>query len=303
MALSSDDVAEIIRRYDRGNGDEVGPLATAYGVSDAAIKYHLKKAGVLAKNGEPKQETETDLGIGEDDAAEAANAQIAAVISDPKFAAIIDAAVTARVAQMSAPQGTVAAPDMAQLMATFTKTIQHVLHVNAVQQPGYIPPLPAEEVDRRAQGFIEMMALLKDYKAKGMPPQYYVGPSLFYAGLQLYAEGDPVATYLPPVEDFTPINEEGAKVHEAMMRYIGGPSQDIAERVSEAQLAAKRALPIAEDAAKATASSGPVEYLTNVPRREPVPETRRQAATGPTEPLMPRMHGARVPSRQPAVVE
>lgn len=172
----------------------------------------------------------------------AAEANLAAVMADPTIQAamakMIDAAVAARMTQAAAPQS-----EMTQLVAMMGK----MLEVNASQMPGYFKPLPQDVVESRLQGRVDMFTLLKSYKDAGTPPAYFVGPNGFYGGSVEYKDGEPIRMYLPPTEDMVPCFDDkgdpqagfeagsrAVKVLEAQRRWLGTPTRDIADQLSDA---------------------------------------------------------------------
>lgn len=212
--------------------------------------------------------SDAELGIGEEDAAD----PLAALLADPtsagKLAALIDAAVEARIARMapSAPMG-----EGTEAFKAFLASIEKMLEMNAIQQPGYQKPMPPAELERRAAGYVEMTALLRGFREARTPPHYYVGENLFYTDCELIPAGEPVATYLPPVEDFEPINDEARQVMAAFRQWIGGATPGIGDQLAAA-MAERRAGPrlVGEglaDAVKDPAKSGAVR-LDNVKRKE-----------------------------------
>lgn len=196
--------------------------------------------------------SDTDLGIGEElTAEEQASAQagaLAALLASPAAQQLIDAAVASRLAQMGAPSGE-AAPASSEAFRAFTDTLKHLINAQALQQPGYIKPLPADELDRRLAGKIEMEALLLDYKDKGTPPEWSVGEGGFFECTNAleFREGDLIRTYLPPAEDFTPRNVQADRVQEASMRWLGGPTRSIGEQVEAAMRDANRPAFVSSD--------------------------------------------------------
>jgi hypothetical protein len=237
MALSEKDTADIIALHAGGGGESVPALARAYGVSVTTIRNHLKKSLPVDPSNTASDE---DLGIGEEDAGSAGDA-LAALMANPALAALIDQAVSARLAQMAAPQP--AAPITGEAFGNLAEALKRMIENQQMQQAGYIKPLPLEEVERRASGKVEMDALLRKYEADGTPPLYAVGELGFFEctnAIEL-TEGQQLRTYLYPCEDFEPRNEEARKVHAAMMQWIGGPSPEIGERVKQAHLDAKQA--------------------------------------------------------------
>ncbi len=89
--------------------------------------------------------TDAEPGIGQENAPATNPANpVAALLASPQFAALIEAAVDARLAQMGKPSS---GTEMAQL----TKALERMVNNNVSQQPGYIKPLPGEEIERRAE--------------------------------------------------------------------------------------------------------------------------------------------------------
>jgi len=226
MALSEKDIAELAHRYDRGSGDSVAALAEAYAISEQTVRYHLKRRGVYGADG-PKPETDAELGIGEEDAPQV---DLAALMDNPALQKLIDAAVAARLVQMGAAQGPTA--DFKAL----ADSLAHMVEVSQMQQPGYIKPLPAHEVDKRAAAYVEMCALLKGYEAEGTAPLYTLGEDFFECrNAYTFKAGSQIRTYLPPAESFVPENETAKAVHAAMMAWIGGKTPDIGDQVEAAE--------------------------------------------------------------------
>lgn len=215
MALSEDQVLDIVKRYDRGEGDTIASLATAFEVSDATVRYHLKKRGALGADG-PKADTDEDLGIGQEDA------DYSKLLSDPKFLAVL--AEKLGVAQAAAPA---VAPSELREVAD---VMRRMIEVQAIQQPGYTKPISADEMDRREEGRQKMFALLDRFKDKKTPPHYILGEN-WPANDILYEAGQEVRTYLPPAEHFQPQNHEAHQIMGAMYQWLGGPTPDIGETV------------------------------------------------------------------------
>jgi hypothetical protein len=257
MALSKKHIGEIVTRYDGGKGEGTTALGHAYDVAPSTVRYHLKQAGVFnpAADGEPLTQSDKDLGIGEETGGEA-TAQMAALLANPMMQKLIDAAVTARMAQMGAPAAPASDPNA---FAAFTQTLTHLIEVQSMQQAGYIKPLSAEEVDRRAAGFVEMKALLKDFEAKGTAPEWIIGESGFFESTNAieFMPGQTIRTYLPPVEDFIPNNEPARQVQAAMLEWIGGHTPGIGEQVEAAMRAANQTAPLV---------TGTLSPLDNRPR-------------------------------------
>lgn len=202
--------------------------------------------------------TDAELGIGEEDDVSDAD-QLSELLANPLLAKLIDAAVAQRLGQMQAPAGV--SLD-ASAFADLAATLKHMVQVNAVQQPGYIKPLPVEEVDRRAAAHVEMWALIKRYEEMALAPAYVVGEGGFFecSNALEFREGDKIRTFLPPAEDFIPDNEPAAKIHAAFMRSIGGSTPEIGEQVRQAQINAKLP-PLVTGVAETAAKRGPVELV------------------------------------------
>lgn len=236
--LTEDDVMDIVKRYDSGDGDSVPALAEAFSISDQTIRYHLKKRGVY-KSDTMKAETDKDLGIGEE---VDPNATLRALLANPEAQILLDKAIEARVKQLVAPTATTQSEDF----KAFTETLKHLIQTSAMQQPGYIKPIPADELDRRADGHVQMRALLKKYEQEANPPQYIVGEAGFFecTNAQEFGPGQKIRTYLPPAESFIPDNDAARQVHAAMMIWIGGETPGIGEQVEAAMLAQKNLPPL-----------------------------------------------------------
>lgn len=223
-------------------------LAANYDASEAAVRYQLKKHGLVGEKAEDdKQPTDAELGIGEDDGADAESGETDAFVKmmdDPRFKAAIDTVVAARMVELSkGAAAQVSGGDTSVLVVSalreLSTSFERSLQIQAEQQPGYIKPLPREEVERRAAGYVEMTALLKDFERRGTPPAYiiqgdthgdvFVGPSP--NGPTMYQPGMEIECYLPPAERFEPINDEARKVYAAMLQWIGGRTPDIGDMI------------------------------------------------------------------------
>jgi hypothetical protein len=244
MSLSKKQINEIVSRYDGGKGESVMALAEAFGADVPAVRLHLKQAGVYNPNADeaPLPQTEDDLGIGEE---ADPNAALAALLQNPALQQLIDKAVADRVAKLSV-QPASSADTTTDQMKAFTASLAHLIEVNAMQQPGYIKPLPAEEIDRRAAGLVEMRSLLRAYEQDRNPPEWLIGASGFFECTNAieFQPGQTIRTYLPPVEDFMPKNEPARRVHAAMLHWIGGPTQGIGEQVEAAMREAHNSAPL-----------------------------------------------------------
>ena len=223
--------------------------------------------------------TDEELGIGVEDEAEAAPDPLAALLADPRMAALLDAAVAARIAQMGAV--TPAAGLDASAFADLASTLKHMVEINAIQQPGYMKPLPAEEVDRRTAGKVEMFALLKHYREIGLAPAWIVGEEGFFEcnNAEEFKPGAKIRMFMPPPEDFIPDNEAAAKVMAAQMQWLGGPTPDIGETVEAAERAAiAKQGPIVTGSMQPMRARGAVELVEDAPLKAP-PSRKRVMGT------------------------
>lgn len=243
MALSKKQVDDIVARFDHGNGEDIPALAAEFKVAPTSIRYHLKRAGALDAPSDPERPSDMELGIGEDDAPRMND--LAALLADPSMQKLIDAAVASRLAQMGAPVA-VAPDSQTDQMRAFTASLAHLIEVQSMQQAGYIKPLAAEEIDRRASAYVEMKALLADLEVKGNAPEYIVGESGFFECTNAieFQSGQTIRTYLYPVEDFVPRNRAAEQVHELMIVWIGGHTPGIGEQVEAAMRAANQSAPL-----------------------------------------------------------
>lgn len=228
--------------------------------------------------------SDEDLGIGQPDA-ETVRADLAALLANPELQGLIDQAVSARLAQMGAvPAG--GGQITGEAFDRLAVSLQRMIENQQMQQPGYIKPMPLEEAERRAAGYVEMTALLRQYQQDGIAPLWRVGENGFFECTNAieFAEGDEIRTYLPPCEDFMPLNERAEKVHAAMMTWIGGPSPEIGERVKQAQIEAKQAPLISSEPAPVIdpRRTGSVE-LVNRSVEKPASKKRRDMGTIVTE--------------------
>jgi hypothetical protein len=248
---------------------------------------YVKKADRVAKD--PNEMDDVDLGIGaEAEPAEQDSGDIAALLANPALSKLIDAAVTARLARMGAPA---AAPAGGEAFDKLAETLGRMFELNAMQQPGYIKPLPAAEVERRLSGKVEMDALLARYEELGTPPLWTIGEGGFFECANAW-EGRPgarIRTYIPPPEDFKPENDEARAVHAAMMQWLGDKTPSIGEQVKQAMIDAKRpplitgAPPVAQ-----------VSTLVEVVKEAPVDPARVRRSMGT---LTPERHNVSLADR------
>lgn len=274
MSLSKKQVSEIVSRYDSGKGESVTALSEAFDTSPAAVRLHLKDAGVFNPNADdaPLVQTDDDLGIGQEGDPTAA---LAALLQNPILQQLIDKAVADRVAKLSVqPTST---NSQSEDFKAFTASLAHLIEVNAMQQPGYIKPLPAEEIDRRAAGLVEMRALLKAYEADRNPPEWIVGSNGFFECTNAidFQPGSTIRTYLPPVEDFIPRNEAARRVYDAMLQWIGGHTPGIGEQVEAAMREANGSPPLVTSALDPSFNRPKPVELVNTPVQ---PQARKRVA-------------------------
>lgn len=227
--------------------------------------------------------TDEELGIGVEDDVEAAEAAdpIAALLADPRMAAVIEAAVAQRVAQMGLSAGAI--PSQPSELAILAKAMERMFELNAVQQPGYQKPLPIEEVERRMAGKVEMEALLVHYRDIGLAPKYTVGEGGFFecVNAQEFVPGSEVRMYLPPPEDFIAENEPALAVMAAQRKWLGVATPHIGDQVEAAMKAAKQA-PLIDNAPIGVAKAGLVEITKEAPVQQN--KTRRTMGTVVKEP-------------------
>jgi hypothetical protein len=301
MSLKAIQIINIGRQFQAGKS--VDDLAAAYGVGSEVIRFHLKQKGLLTDNiaaeaapveqpagpeftHDDEHPSDADLGVGEEVRAPAMD--LNALMANPEFAKLVDQAVAARLAQV-APAA--ASDSRSEEMKGFVASLAHLIEVQAMQQPGYIKPISAEELDRRAGGLVKMKALLKDFEAKGCAPLYLVGEGGFFecTNAQEFQPGDQIKTYLPPSENFIPRNREAEEVYGAMLVWIGGHTPGIGEQVEAAMQAAHGQVPLVTGALNPGQPKSKVE-LVHAPRVPVGP--RRQAGT-----IVPERHDVSLAER------
>lgn len=189
--------------------------------------------------------TDNDLGIAEPDPeAEAALAAheaakrhadaMATILTSPAFAAAVDAAVEARLKAMGATLGSVPAGgnDLTALIDKLAQAIDRSSNSAASQQPGYVKPLSADEIERRAEAFVEMQAILKEGREKfrqgesGLTcrPTYLLKDYL-HAADRLWFAGDTIFWDDIPNTEMEPQNDIAKRVYAAFERWLGGGQQ------------------------------------------------------------------------------
>jgi hypothetical protein len=160
-----------------------------------------------------------------------------------------------------------------------------MIEVSQAQQPGYIKPLPAHEVDRRSNAYVEMKALLKRYEQEGNAPLYTLGEGGMFECTNAveYRPFSKIRTFLPPPEDAIPENEAAKRVHEQMIIWIGGHTPDIGDQIEKAMREAHQA-PLVSSSIAPTAPRGPITLVEDAPTPDKASmRPRRQAGTLVTE--------------------
>ncbi len=263
-------VAAVLEQFRkmRAGGAAVGAaikaIAGDFDATESAIRYHLKAANLIGESaGQPAPavaegpDSDAALGIGQDDDAPAADDPLAALMANPQFAALLDKAVSARLAQMGSPAVPVAGGGD---FGAFLQKMERMIEAQTIQQPGYIKPLTPDQLMDRAQGEVEMRALIEKFRAKETPPLYLLGLQ-FYAGDQLYEAGQEIRTFLPPAESFQPMNDPAVQVYTAFLRSIGGATPGIGDQLAAAMVAAKAQPLVTGMPGAAPAARGPVEVV------------------------------------------
>lgn len=273
MALSEKTVDLIVAAYDGGKGQIIAELGRTHKADPNVIRYHLKKRGVYVS---PDRSSIMD---GPFEAASeetsAAGLDLTALMQSPEMQKAVANAVAERLMELGALQPAASVDTNGQSFSAFTETLKHLIEVQAMQQPGYQKPLSADEIDRRAAGRVEMLALLADCERTGDVPSWLVGESGFFecANAQEFEPGTPIRTYLPPVEDFVPQNDAAQKVHAAMMQWIGGPTPEIGEQVRMAHINSKLP-PLVSGALQPARGAGLVEIIADA---KPAPTRQRRS--------------------------
>lgn len=282
-ALTEPQVDEIVEKYNCGFGATIPALAREYDVAPASVRYRLNQRGVL-NTGAPMTQPMTPP--------ETPKAELD--LSDPAIQAALDQAIAARISEMMAQMVPPAPAEAAAPAAAgdqtneFAGMMSRMFEVLSMQQPGYKKPLSPDEVERRLAGKVEMEALLARHKAgwerdsSHVLPEWRVGERGFFECVNAVTleEGTEFSTYLPPVEDFEPLNKEAEAVHRAMMQWLGGPTPDIGETVKQAHLDAKRV--IVPGALVDATPRGPINVTKHA--SEATPRTKRQFGTIVEEP-------------------
>ncbi len=218
----------------------------------------LKTAGSEQDN-DDWTPSDTELGVGEETAADAASdatAKIAAAMSDPTIAAAIEQLVQKRVAEMSVANGIVAAPGV-DLMAGFKLLAQEMANAinrnaNATmeQTPGYVKPIPPEELEKRGAAWVEMQSLLDDtnrrywdaierknrVEAERLAPRYMLQQDFFgpgEVGNDMYVAGETIRWFAAPGTYMEPRNEIAQRLSELAWAYLGNEGAPTADDLKE----------------------------------------------------------------------
>ncbi len=180
----------------------------------------------MAPTGPTNEDDDAALGIGRDDedaTVAAAPSDIASLLADPRFAAMIDTIVAQRVASMGAApaqQG-----GMSPEFVAFLNRMEAALGARDEQRQGYAKPLTPDEIKSRKEGNLEMLALIDEVKRDGVWPEYLIGDGGFHgpspAGPILYPAGRTIHWRGPPAENFKPLNESAMKIYAAQKKWIG----------------------------------------------------------------------------------
>lgn len=279
MALSDKTIDGIVEAYDGGKGDSIPDIASARGITAAAVKYHLKSRGVLAApraimnpekplSQEPADQSDEDLGI--------ATEEETVTVSKTDLQAMIEAAV--RQQMQTASPGPTTKTSTESDFREFLDKFGHSIEVLQEQRPGYIKPLGADEIDSRAKGKADMFALLRQYKADNVWPEYllsdegnpFYGPSI--NGPVLYEAGQTIRTHIAPAECFQPLNEPAMQVYQAYKRWIG-EVVPIEELIAQAAAAARgQAYDSAPEVAFESKVDAPEVQLVSTPIRDVGPK-------------------------------
>lgn len=300
-AVSERMIDEWVTLHGGGAGESIETIATVYKMSGHVVRHHLKKRGALTPSAEPAEmdpESDEALGIGQDEDADDGAASLEALMANPAFEKLLEAAVARKMAEMGhqAPQQS-ATGSLA--LNAFLEKIEHVIGVRDEQRAGYMKPLSAEEMDARRRGDADMRALLKQFKAEGVWPKYLIvgeGPGAFFYGPSpngdiSYEAGQEINCRLPPSELFQPLNEPAARIIEAYRRSVGEPVP-IEDLVAQAIINARGGVqaPQVEQTAKVI---DPDVQLVDAPKRDVGP--KRTFGT-----ITPELRGKSMPS-QPGV--
>lgn len=299
MALTPQDSKDIAAFY--VDGQEIAELATAYNVTRLTVRNHLKEQGVKLRGAALPAQTDADLGIGVDDDPAPAGAPMTpeatldAIVGSAAFEKLLNKAVEARLAQMGASAAPAATGEQSADFLGFMKSMERFVEAQEKQRPGYQKALSADELELRAEGLAEELALIAEAKVAGTAPVYVVGPAGFYGptafGPLLFLEGQEIRTYLMPCEDFLPVNDMAAKIIQADRKRLGEPTPDIAELIAQTMQIARGVEPTLVTS-ETVAERGDVELVDATAERHNV-RPRRIMGT-----VVPESHGTPMPGQR-----
>lgn len=255
----------------------------------------------MAPQGPSVEDSDEDLGIGAGDDTPA----FADVLNDPRFAKLIEAAVSQRMASMGhaapAQSGSEAA------FAAFLGKFEKIVEARDEQRPGYMKPLSAGEIADRNAGQEKMFALIAECKrGSGEWPKYLIadpegfhGPSA--AGPMLYPPGQEINWRGPPSDKFQPLNAPAMAIYAAYKQWVG-EVVSIEELVAAAANEARGGIAIPESAL-VRAGAEDIQVI-DAPLRDMTP-TRALGTNGPETRgrPMPAQAGAVMAPQGPVYVE
>ena len=149
-----------------------------------------------------------------------------ALLNDPRFAALLEAAVKQRMAETAV--SALASNGMSPEFAAFLDRMEKAVGARDEQRPGYQKPLTAEQLESRRQGYDDMLTLMRAAKSRaqagGEWPRYllkapFQGPSM--AGPVVYPSGQEINWLGAPGETFQPLNEPAAEIYVAYKKWVG----------------------------------------------------------------------------------
>lgn len=173
--------------------------------------------------------TDKELGIGE----ETPEDKLALLLTDPRIEKLINAAVENRMKQLVGDHAAGAnGGDQAALVSALVAALDRHSSAQAYQQPGHVKPLSAEEIDSRAQGYVEMGALIKRATETGERPTYLLLAD-FYCDEILFPQGVTIYWHGPPNTMMEPQNAIARQIITAMWQWIGDQTP-IEDQVADA---------------------------------------------------------------------
>lgn len=157
---------------------------------------------------------------------------LSALLSDPRIATLIEAAVAAKVAQLTdgVPE---ASGHQGELVGALVQALDRHSQSQAYQQPGYQKPLPVEEIERRAAAYVQMGALITQAISTGDRPMYLLLDD-FHCDEILWPKGETIFWEGPPNIQMEPRNPVAKAIMEQMTAWIGGDQVPIEDQVAQA---------------------------------------------------------------------